>query len=203
MLRLGWFTTGRGAGSRGLLELVQGKIDQGSLDAAIEFVFCNRELGETEPTDRFLNMVEAHGLPLVTLSSRRWRREQGGGPFSEHRTDFHREVLRLIAEYRPDLCVFAGYMLFTGPEVVGRYPFVNLHPALPGTTPGTWQQVIWKLIEDRATESGIMVHVATEVLDKGPTISYCTYPIRGGDFDALWMEVRGRSMEDLKSKGAN
>ena len=201
MLRLGWFTTGRGEGSRALFENARSEIERGGLDAEIEFVFCNREYGENEPTDRFLDLVKENGLPLVSLSSRRWRREHGGGPFSEHRIAFHREVLRLIADYRPDLCVFAGYMLLTSPEVVDQYKLINLHAALPGTTVGTWQQVIWKLIEDDATESGVTIHVATAVLDKGPTIAYCTYPIRGSDFDGLWTEIRARSIEEIKSEG--
>ena len=201
MLRLGWFTTGRGEGSRGFLELVHCQIERGGLNAAIEFVFCNREYGETEPTNRFLRLVEDFGLPLVVLSSRRWRREHRGGAFSDHRVPFHREALRLISDYEPDLCVLAGYMLFTGPEPVERYPFINLHPALPGTTAGTWQQVIWKLIGDRATRSGVTIHVATDVLDEGPSVSYCTYPIRGAEFDTLWTDVQGRSMEDLKTEG--
>lgn len=201
MLRLGWFTTGRGPGSRRLFEMVRSEIEEGALDARIEFVFCNREIGETEATDSFIRLVRDSGAPLVTLSSRRFRRERGGGPFSDHRIPFHRSVLDLISGYEPDICVFSGYMLFTGPEIVDRYRAINLHPALPGASAGTYQQVIWKLIEDRATESGVMIHVATEVLDEGPTLSYCTYPIRGGRLDHLWSEVGDASIERLKSQG--
>lgn len=197
MLRLGWFTTGRGPGSRRLFELVRSEIEAGRLDAKIEFVFCNREYGETDATDGFLRMVRDTGTHLVTLSSQRFRREHGGGPFSKHRIPFHRAVRGLISGYQPDICVFSGYMLFTGPEIVDRYVSINLHPALPGSAAGTYQQVIWKLIEDRAEESGVMIHVANEVLDEGPTLSYCTYPIRGPQLDDLWKEVEGIPSEQL------
>lgn len=201
MLRLGWFSTGRGEGSRGFLELVQGQIEAGKLNAKIEFVFSNRERGEAEGSDQFFQLVERHGLPLVTLSSQRWRREHGGGPFNRHREAFHREVMRLISRFSPDVCVLAGYMLITSPEMCQKYLMVNLHPALPGGPQGTWQQIIWKLIEERATESGVMVHIATEELDSGPVLTYCSFPIRGGRFDPLWREASRQALAELQAQG--
>ena len=44
-LRLGWFTAGRGPGSRGMFERALAAIDDGSLDAQIAFVFMQRERG--------------------------------------------------------------------------------------------------------------------------------------------------------------
>ena len=201
MLRLGWLSTGRGEGSRGFLRLVHERIARGELDAKIEFVFCNREPGEAGGSDQFLRMVEGYGLPLITLSSRRYRRDHGGGPFSAHRDPFHQEVMRALAGFSPDVCVLAGYMLITSPEMCRRYPMINLHPASPQGPAGTWQEVIWRLIADRAHESGVTVHVATEVLDAGPVIAYCTYPIRGIEFDPLWDDVEERSTDELRANG--
>ena len=197
-LTLGWFSTGRGEGSRDLLKLVQQEIAQGALDARIQFVFSNREPGEAEGSDQFFEMVRGYGIPLVTLSSQRFRREHGGGPFSEHRLDFDGEVMRKLRHTSPDLCVLAGYMLIAGPEFCRAYDMINLHPALPSGPAGTWQQVIWRLIETEATETGAMVHVATEVVDEGPTVSFCRFPIRGGAFDSLWKSVEGTPVERLK-----
>jgi phosphoribosylglycinamide formyltransferase-1 len=45
------------------------------------------------------------------------------------------------------------------------------------------------LIHKRAQESGYMMHLVTKELDKGPPISYCTFPIRGAEFDPLWAEM--------------
>ena len=201
MLRLGWISTGRGEGSRGFLELIQGRIESGDLDARIEFVFSNRERGEAEGSDRFFDLVEGYRLPLVTLSSSRWRREHGGGPMSKHREPFHAEVMRLISGFSPDLCVLAGYMLFQSDEMVRRYTAINLHPALPGGTKGTWQHVIWDLIERKLSESGVKIHVATEDWDEGPLLTYCSFPIRGGPFDPLWWEAEGVALDDLKAQG--
>jgi phosphoribosylglycinamide formyltransferase-1 len=201
MLKVGWFSTGRGPGSRAFLELVQGRIESGDLGARIEFVFSNRERGEAEGSDEFFDLVEGHGLPLVTLSSARWRREHGGGSMSRHRDAFHDEVMRRVSAFAPDISVLAGYMVFLSDDMVRRYTAVNLHPALPGGPVGTWQQVIWELIRQRAAETGVMVHLATEDWDEGPLISYCSFPIRGPGFDPLWEGAENASLKDLKAEG--
>ena len=85
MLKLGWFSTGRGEGSRELLRLVQEHIAAGDLPATIEFVFQNRERGEAEGSDQFQDLVRSYGIPLVTLSSQRFRKERGVRAFADVR----------------------------------------------------------------------------------------------------------------------
>ncbi|MDE2860726.1 MAG: formyltransferase family protein [Chloroflexota bacterium] len=199
MLKLGWFSTGRGEGSLGLLRTVQDAIASGELPARMEFVFSNREPGEAEGSDRFFRQVRDFGTPLVTLSSQRFRREQGGGPFSRHRANFDREVMRLLEPYNPDVSMLAGYMLITAGEMCNLYTMLNIHPALPGGPVGTWQDVIWDLIAQGGSEAGAYVHLATEDLDRGPVLTYCSFPVRGSDFDELWRLVEGHSVEELKA----
>ena len=76
---------------------------------------------------------------------------------------------------------------------------LNFHPAPPNGPVGTWQEVIWRLIEDRAQEAGGYIHLATEDLDRGPVLTYYTFPIRGDAYDFLWQQVESRSTEDLKT----
>ncbi len=201
MLRVGWFSTGRGEGSMGFLKFTQDRLLQGEIDAKIEFVFCNREYGEAEGSDRYIRRVQEYGIPLVTLSSQRFRKSHGGGSIASYREAFHREVMQAISIYHPDICVLAGYMLITSGEMVRRYRMVNLHPAAPDGPAGTWQEVIWKLIEGGANESGVMTHIATDMLDSGPILTYCTYPIKGKIFDPYWRHVKGMSIADLKAQG--
>lgn len=201
MLRLGWLTTARGPGSRGFFEIVNGAIESGALDARIEYVFSNRERGEGEGSDAFFDRVAALDIPLIALSSKRFRRENGGGPWERHRDAFHSEALRLISDFDVDVCVLAGYMLITSDQMCSSLTMLNLHPALPDGPEGTWQDVIWELIEGGAEESGVMVHVATEVLDAGPVLAYCGYPIRGPDYDSLWEEVAAVPIERLRARG--
>ena len=203
MLSIGWFSTGRGPGSLGLLNHVQQRISTGALDARIQFVFSNREPGEAEGSDGFLRQVRDYGLPLVYHSSRRARRTFGG-PISGHRLEYDRAVMSELDGFNPDVCVLAGYMLIMGSEMCRRYTMLNLHPALPTGPVGTWQEVIWALIESRSEATGAMVHLVTEEVDRGPVVSYFSLPITGGRFEARWREVEGESIAALKeSSGEN
>ncbi|MYC33314.1 MAG: hypothetical protein F4X64_09070 [Chloroflexi bacterium] len=200
MLRIGWFSTGRGEGSRGLLQFVADAILQGRLNARIEFVFSNRERGEAEGSDAFFQIVRSYGLPLVTLSSARFRQEHGGGPMSRHREGFDRAVMELLEPFEPDVCALAGYMLICSGEMCRKYPLLNLHGALPDGPTGTWQSVIWELIASGATRTGAMIHLATEEVDRGPVLSHCELPIVGGTFDKERRKLEGRSIEQVKSE---
>jgi hypothetical protein len=119
-------------------------------------------------------------------------------PLPQWRLDYDREVMKRLEGFHPDLCVLAGFMLITGPEMCARYDIINLHPAAPGGPAGTWQQVIWKLIETGADTQGVKMHVAIPELDMGPTATYCTFPIRGPAFDRYWEEIKGKPIEDVK-----
>lgn len=204
-LRLAWFATARGQTSRKLLEAAYGQIASGRIDAEIVVVFCNRDPGEDPNTDTFLEQVREYGLPLVTLSSRNFRRARGqaparkGEPLPEWRAEYDREVMRLLAPHEFDLGVLAGYMLIFTEEPALQWDLLNLHPAAPGGPKGMWQDVIWELIDKRAERSGVMLHLATPDLDEGPPVTYCTYPIRGPLFDALWREVEGRTVAEIKA----
>ena len=206
MYHLGWFSTGRGKGSRGLLKAVHDSIKSGEIDAEFAFAFCSREYGETEPTDIFLRMVEDYHIPLVTFSYQKYKAKVGGSGgvpdeiWSSWRFDYDREVMARLQDYKPDLCVLAGYMLIVGPEVCQKYDMVNLHPAAPGGPAGTWQEVIWKLIETGAESTGAMMHLVTPELDKGPVVTYCTFSIRGGPFDQHWTEIKGKSVAQVKQE---
>ena len=205
-LRIGWFSSGRGEGSRKLLIAAAEAIRGGELDCEIAFVFCNRERGEHEATDGFLDLAASYSIPCLTLSSRRFRRECGGElskpgqPLPVWRTDYDRQVAELIAQRPFDICLLAGYMLIFTPEMAGRYPFLNLHPAAPDGPTGTWQDVIWQLIDERAQRSGVMIHLATEELDKGPPVTSCGYSLRGPAFDELWKEIGDSTSAELRER---
>jgi phosphoribosylglycinamide formyltransferase-1 len=91
-------------------------------------------------------------------------------------------------------------MLIVGKEMCQRYDMINLHPALPSGPKGSWQEVIWSLIQDNATESGVMMHLVTPELDRGPVITYCTYSIRGVPFDKYWREIDSSSVSEIKKE---
>ena len=45
----------------------------GRIPATLEYVFCSRDYGESEETDRFLDQVSGYQVPLITRSFDRFR----------------------------------------------------------------------------------------------------------------------------------
>ena len=210
MYQLGWFSTGRDKAARDLLEVVQSSIEQGEINAEIAFVFCNREPGESKQSDLFLKLVESYDTPLVCFPYQKYKKARGeenprpSEPMPQWRLDYDREVMRRLEGFHSDLCVLAGYMLITGKEMCQRYDMINLHPAAPGGSAGMWQEVIWRLIENEAQETGVMMHLAIPELDEGPPVTYCTFPIRGEPFDKYWQEIEGHPVKEIQeSQGEN
>lgn len=197
MLKVGWLSTGRGEGSRRLLSFVMERVQHGKLPLDVRFVFCNREPGEHEGTDAFFAQARSYGIPLVCHSGRRFR--QRVGQIADHREAYDREVLERIAPYDADVLVLAGYMLIVSSVLCRRYPMLNLHPALPSGPIGTWQEVIWELIETHASRAGGMVHLAIEEVDRGPVLAYYAFPIQGPEWHPFWKEATGRTVAEIKT----
>ncbi len=172
-------------------------IRQGEIKAEIAFVFCNREPGESKESDLFIRLVEDYHIPLVCFSYQKFRASENISASDNEtslpswRLDYDREVMKRLQGFNPDLCVLAGYMLIVGKEMCQKYNMINLHPAAPGGPTGTWQEVIWQLIDNEAQETGVMMHLVTPELDKGPPATYCTFSIRGKPFDRYWQEIKG------------
>ena len=194
--RLGWFSTGRGEGSRNLLRAVWDAIQQGEIKAEFSFVFSNREYGQAEGSNAFIDQVKDYGIPLICVSSKRFKDKYG----DQWRPKFEEAAMKGLAGYDADLVVLAGYMLIVGAEMCQRYPMLNLHPALPGGPKGTWKEVIWELMDKGANETGVMMHRATPVLDEGPSVTYCSFSIRGKPFDKYWERIKGRSIAEIQGQ---
>jgi len=204
MYQFGWFSTGNRRVNIDLLQTAQTNIRQGEIAAEITFVFCNRERGDSKHTDLFLDYVEAQNIPLICFSYPKYKATRGlSNPDPEKtlpdwRIDYDREVMKRLQDFNPDLCVLAGYMMITGPELCQKYDMINLHPAAPGGPVGTWQQVIWQLIDTDARNTGVLMNLVTPELDKGPVVTYCTFSIRGEPFDNYWRDIEGHSVKEIR-----
>ena len=53
-------------------------------------------------------------------------------------------------------------------------------------------------MEQRAKQSGVMMHLVTPQLDKGPVTTYCTFSLRGQPFDRLWQDLGNKSIADIQ-----
>jgi len=206
MYKFGWFSTGRDKAARELLQAVNNSIKRGEIKAEITFVFCNREPGESPESDLFLKLVDSYHIPIVFFSYQKFKAGYGTSTtnqpesFPLWRLEYDREVMKQLEDFHPDLCVLAGYMLIVGEEMCQKYNMINLHPAAPSGPAGSWQEVIWQLIDSKAEETGVMMHLVTPELDKGPPVAYCTFSIRGEPFDSYWAEIEGRPVEEIEKK---
>ena len=209
MLRLGWFSTGRGPGSRNLLREVMEKKQAGSLDIDFSFVFCNWDNTE-EPNPRkeqrqqFFDMVKGYDIPLITISWKTFRPDLWDKDQEQWRNEYGKEIRKRIEDKGFDLGILAGYMLWVDDETCSKYDFMNLHPALPTGPKGTWQEVIWTLIRERADSQGAMMHIVTPDWDRGAALTYCEFPIRGKGYDELWNDLDERlkknTLDEIISK---
>ncbi len=196
MYKIGWFSTGRDTAAQQLLRTVWRSIKRGEIKAEILFVFSNREPGEAKESDSFFKLVRSYRIPLICLSSNKFKQRLE----RRWRTRFEKEAMRKLEGFHPDLCLLAGYMLIVGEEMCRHYPMINLHPAAPGGPKGTWQEVIWKLMEEAAVETGVMMHLVTPELDEGPPVAYCAFSLRGRSFARYWNEIEGLSIDELKAR---
>jgi folate-dependent phosphoribosylglycinamide formyltransferase PurN len=153
-------------------------------------------------SDLFLEQVADYDIPTACFSYQQFKSARRAAFKSESqpqwRLDYDQEVMIRLKNFKPDLCVLAGYMLIVGSEMCQKYDMINLHPATPGGPTGTWQEVIWQLIETGSDESGVMMHLVTPELDKGPAVAYCTFPIRGETFNKYWDKIKGLSVAQIK-----
>lgn len=205
MLRIGWFSTGRDEAARNLLRTVYNDLRASAAPARIAWIFCHREPEDGPENEEarqrrlFFDLAQKLGIPVRTVSHVRFlpeMRKQGilespsaadaSPTLLQWRDLFGEEVMKVVGRNSADIVVMAGYMLIIGEPELRGLELVNIHPALPWGPRGTWQEVIHRLIAEQASEQGIMVHLVTKTLDRGPVISYCRFPIRGEAWDHLW-----------------
>jgi phosphoribosylglycinamide formyltransferase-1 len=209
MLKLGWFSTGRGPGSRNLLQAVMDQKQQGKLDVEISFVFCNWDNTEMpnprhDQRQMFFDQVRGFGIPLIAASWKKFERELRKQDELAWRNAYGKLLREKCGQYSFDLGILAGYMLWMDDETCRQYDMLNLHPALPTGPKGTWEEVIWQLIASDAREQGVMLHLCTAEWDRGAALTYCSFPIRGGVYDVLWdrlhAKLKTQTLDEIKAK---
>jgi len=147
----------------------------GELNARVAAVISNK-------ADAFgLERARRSNVPAVVKPKRK----------EQDRRVYDAELADLVASFQPDWIVLAGWMRVLTSAFLDRFPnrVINLHPALPGTFPGT--HAIERAYEahqrGEIDRTGVMVHlVPDEGVDVGPVLAQAEVPIRPGDtLDAL------------------
>lgn len=199
-MKIGLFSTFIEQDAETLVTAVKDRVRSGEIpDSEIAFIFSNRETEEDPVTDGILTKLSEDPIPLVTFSAakfkplfreaalRRWKNNNNPALINDWRNEYGVEVMRRLPQ--TDIDFLLGDMYIWGTNMCEARNGVNLHPALPDGPKGTWQNVIKRLIKKGESETGVMMHKVTPVLDRGPAVTYCRFPIRGRQFDLLWEQL--------------
>lgn len=104
----------------------------------------------------------------------------------QSRQEYDQELAELVISYQPDLIVLAGWMHVLSHSFLKYFPnkIINLHPALPGTFPGTKsiERAFYAFQQGEIEHTGVMVHfVPDEGIDTGPVLDQTTVLINNTD----------------------
>ena len=110
-----------------------------------------------------LERAEQAGIPSIVISPRSFDNQKA-----------HDEaVVSAINAFGGQAVVLAGYMSILGPDLVNKYPIINIHPALIPSFCGKGyygRRVHAAVLEYGAKISGATVHFVDEGTDTGPII---------------------------------
>lgn len=90
-------------------------------------------------------------------------------------------ILEILAPFKPDLIVLAGFMRILTEKFISRYEgrIINIHPSLLPAHPGT--HGIEKSYRSGDKELGITIHQVDAGLDSGPILKQVSFRREGGE----------------------
>ena len=123
-------------------------------------------------------VARSSGIPVEVLDHRTFASREA----------YDAELAAVVASYRPDVTVLAGFMRVLTPVFTDRIRAINLHPSLLPRHKGL--DAIGRSWEDDHPEGGVSVHWVTGELDGGAIILQCVVPKAGRDRTAYEQRIR-------------
>lgn len=166
MFSFGVMASGGGSNFRAILS----HIGDGTLQGVCKFLVVNNSgCGAAE-------IAREHGVPVFHVSSKTHPVEAA----------YDAALLEILAEFKPDLLLLAGYMKKVPDAVVDAMPgrILNVHPAL---LPKFGGKNFWGMNVHRAVlaaherESGPSIHLVTHEIDRGKVLAQAKVPVLAGD----------------------
>jgi phosphoribosylglycinamide formyltransferase-1 len=154
--RLVVLISGNGSNLQAMIDAVQ----SGIIKAKISAVISNKR-------DAYgLERARKAGIPVVVLPKMK----------EQTREEYDAQLAQAVQQYAPDWVILAGWMRILSMHFLRHFPnrVVNLHPALPGTFPGTHaiERSYEAFQRGEIQETGVMVHlVPDEGVDAGPVLA--------------------------------
>ncbi|MBU3742196.1 MAG: phosphoribosylglycinamide formyltransferase [Candidatus Kapabacteria bacterium] len=179
--RLAVFGSGAGSNARAIIEWVR----NASIDAPYDVVL----IVSTSPSAGINDVARAYGLPLLVL--------ERSMPVVEQ-TDV---LLQALREHAITIVALAGYLRKVEPAIihmVGNH-ILNIHPSLlpayggQGMYGATVHQAVLAAGE---TETGVTVHLVTDVYDDGAILAQQRVPVLDAD-TVSELAARVRNVEHL------
>ena len=164
--RLVVLISGNGSNLQAMIDAVQ----SGIIKAEISAVISNKR-------DAYgLERARKAGIPVLVLPKMK----------GQTREEYDAQLAQVVQHYAPDWVVLAGWMRILSMNFLRHFPnrVVNLHPALPGTFPGTHaiERAYEAFQRGEIQETGVMVHlVPDEGVDAGPVLAQTKVNILPGD----------------------
>jgi phosphoribosylglycinamide formyltransferase-1 len=151
------------SGSGSTLEAVVGAVQAGDVDAEVVAA------GTDRPDCLAMKRAAEAGVPTFTVN------------FADYlvRADWDAALAGVLAGYRPDLVVLAGFMRLLAADTVNRFSMVNTHPSLLPSFPGA--HAIPDALAHGVTLTGVTVHRVDAGLDTGPILAQAAVPVHRDD----------------------
>ena len=158
------------SGSGSNLQAILDACNNAQLHAVVAAVVSNRQ-------DAFgLQRAAQAGVPAVVKAR----------PKTQDRLEYDAQLAALVASYQPDWVILAGWMRLLSASFLNQFPnrVINLHPALPGTFPGTHaiQRAYEAFQNGQIQHTGVMIHLVPDAgVDDGPLLAQEEVPIIAGE----------------------